>query len=106
MREVADGIFQIVLPTPWPVGPVNVYLIDDEPLTLFDTGPIDGSSFAALELGLAECGYRVEDLGSGSSSAISTPTTGVPGNRSLSALARSCAGSRTSLSGSATTRAR
>lgn len=62
MREVADGIFQIVLPTPWPVGPVNVYLIDDEPLTLFDTGPIDGSSVAALELGLAECGYRVEDL--------------------------------------------
>lgn len=62
MVEVADGIFQIVVPTPWPVGPVNVYLIDDEPLTLFDTGPIDDPSFAALEVGLAECGRRVEDL--------------------------------------------
>jgi len=62
MLEVAAGIWQIVLPTPWPVGPVNAYLIDDEPLTLVDPGPIHGPSFEALDAALAERGYRAEDL--------------------------------------------
>jgi len=60
--EVANGIWRIELPTPWPVGPVHAYLIDDEPLTLFDSGPIYDPAFAALDAGLAACGRRVEDL--------------------------------------------
>lgn len=52
----------IPLPTPFPVGPVNVYLAEGEPLTLIDTGPRDPATLAALEAGLREHGYRVEDL--------------------------------------------
>ena len=52
----------ITLPTPFPVGPVNVYLAEGEPLTLIDTGPKWGPARAALEAGLAEHGCRVEDL--------------------------------------------
>ncbi len=60
---VADGIWRIVVPTPFPVGPVNVYVIDDDPLTLVDTGPIDADARAALEGGLAQIGHAVGDLG-------------------------------------------
>lgn len=31
--EVAQGIYLIKLPTPFPVGPVNVYLIEGDYLT-------------------------------------------------------------------------
>ncbi len=34
-----SGIHRIPLPTPFMVGRVNCYLIEDEPLTLIDTGP-------------------------------------------------------------------
>lgn len=50
------------LPTPFPVGPVNVYLADGHPLTLIDTGPKADVSREALEAGLAALGHRVEDL--------------------------------------------
>ena len=52
----------LCLPTPFPVGPVNVYLAEGEPLTLIDTGPKDDVTRAALEAGFKEYGYRVEDL--------------------------------------------
>lgn len=50
------------LPTPFPVGPVNVYLADGDPLTLVDTGPKADMSREALEIGLSALGHRVEDL--------------------------------------------
>ena len=53
----------LALPTPFPIGPVNVYLVEGEPLTLVDTGPKAGISRQALEAGLAALGYGVEDLG-------------------------------------------
>jgi glyoxylase-like metal-dependent hydrolase (beta-lactamase superfamily II) len=56
------GVSSISIPTPWAVGPVNVYLIEDDPLTLIDTGPVDAVSVATLEAALAERGHRVEDL--------------------------------------------
>jgi len=56
-------VWRIVVPTPWPVGPVNVYVLDDEPLTLVDTGPATPEAMAAIEAGLAAHGRRVEDLG-------------------------------------------
>jgi glyoxylase-like metal-dependent hydrolase (beta-lactamase superfamily II) len=55
-------IHQIVLPTPWDVGPVQVYLIDAEPLTLVDTGVRNPESRAALAAALDELGYGFEDL--------------------------------------------
>ena len=52
----------ISLPTPFPVGPVNVYLSLDAPVTLIDTGPKDDAARHALEEGLRAHGCRVEDL--------------------------------------------
>ena len=59
---VLPSLHLISLPTPFPVGPVNVYVADDGPLTLIDTGPKDEAARAALEAGLAALGHRVEDI--------------------------------------------
>ncbi|MBV9944819.1 MAG: MBL fold metallo-hydrolase [Solirubrobacterales bacterium] len=59
---VAPGIHRIKVPTPFRVGPVNAYLIEDEPLTLVDNGPNSARSLDALELALSELRYRVADL--------------------------------------------
>lgn len=50
------------IPTPFPVGPVNVYLAEGEPLTLVDTGPHYDPAQRALEEALAGLGYRIADL--------------------------------------------
>ncbi len=60
--EVGPGIHRLEIPTPFPIGPVNAYLIAGEPLTLVDSGPNWATAFDALELGLAALGHRVEDL--------------------------------------------
>jgi glyoxylase-like metal-dependent hydrolase (beta-lactamase superfamily II) len=56
------GIHCLPIPTPFAVGRVNCYLIDDEPLTLLDTGPNSGKALDELEQALASVGRRVEDL--------------------------------------------
>ncbi|MCW2967901.1 MAG: fold metallo-hydrolase [Solirubrobacteraceae bacterium] len=50
------------IPTPFAVGRVNCYLIEDDPLTLVDAGPNSGTSLTAMEAALAEHGRRIEDL--------------------------------------------
>ena len=55
-------VHTLPIPTPFAVGRVNCYLVDDDPLTLVDTGPSSGTSLTALEAALAEHGRRVEDL--------------------------------------------
>lgn len=55
-------IHVIPVPTPFMVGRVNCYLVDDDPLTLVDTGPNSGKALDELERGLAERGRRVEDI--------------------------------------------
>jgi glyoxylase-like metal-dependent hydrolase (beta-lactamase superfamily II) len=54
----------IELPTPFPVGPVTLYLADapGEPLTLVDTGPRTPETRAALEAAIAGLGHRLGDL--------------------------------------------
>jgi glyoxylase-like metal-dependent hydrolase (beta-lactamase superfamily II) len=59
---VTEGIHRIEVPTPFAVGRVNVYLIDDEPLTLVDTGPNSATSFDELTNGLAAVGHALEDI--------------------------------------------
>jgi glyoxylase-like metal-dependent hydrolase (beta-lactamase superfamily II) len=59
---VADGIHRLPIPTPFAVGRVNCYLIEDDPLTLVDTGPNSGKALDALEQELRERGHRIEDL--------------------------------------------
>jgi glyoxylase-like metal-dependent hydrolase (beta-lactamase superfamily II) len=50
------------IPTPFAVGRVNCYLIDDDPLTLVDTGPNSGKALDELEQALRAHGRRIEDL--------------------------------------------
>jgi glyoxylase-like metal-dependent hydrolase (beta-lactamase superfamily II) len=52
----------LAVPTPFAVGRVNCYLIEDDPLTLLDAGPNSATSLTTLEALLAEHGHRVEDL--------------------------------------------
>lgn len=61
-RARAAGIHALALPTPFLVGRVNCYLIEDQPLTLIDTGPNSGKTLDELEQGLAALGRRIEDL--------------------------------------------
>jgi glyoxylase-like metal-dependent hydrolase (beta-lactamase superfamily II) len=56
------GIHRIAIPTPFAVGRVNVYLIEDDPLTLVDSGPNSGISLDTLERELEALGRRIEDL--------------------------------------------
>ncbi len=56
------GIHLLALPTPFLVGRVNCYLIEDQPLTLVDTGPNSGKTLDELEQALARHGRRIEDL--------------------------------------------
>ena len=56
------GIHRIAIPTPFAVGRVNIYLIEDDPLTLVDAGPNSGTSFDELTSGLAALGHALEDI--------------------------------------------
>jgi glyoxylase-like metal-dependent hydrolase (beta-lactamase superfamily II) len=59
---VDGGIHCLPIPTPFAVGRVNCYLIDDDPLTLVDTGPNSGKALDQLERMLREHGRRIEEL--------------------------------------------
>lgn len=52
----------LAIPTPWAVGDVNCFLVDDDPLTLVDTGPDTPRARAAIDAAFADHGRRVEDL--------------------------------------------
>jgi len=62
-RRITDvGIRVLRIPTPFQVGRVNTYLIEDEPLTLVDSGPNSGKALDELERQLEALGHRIEDL--------------------------------------------
>jgi glyoxylase-like metal-dependent hydrolase (beta-lactamase superfamily II) len=56
------GIHRFAIPTPFAVGRVNCYLIEDEPLTLIDTGPNSGKALDELTARLGERGHSIDDL--------------------------------------------
>ncbi len=68
LEPTLPHLHAIELPTPFPVGPVTVYLAEapsdapDEPLTLIDTGPLTAETQGALESGLHRLGYSLADL--------------------------------------------
>jgi glyoxylase-like metal-dependent hydrolase (beta-lactamase superfamily II) len=63
LAKAADaGIHRLRIPTPFAVGRVNCYLLEDEPLTLIDTGPNSGKALDELQSQLAERGHSIEDL--------------------------------------------
>lgn len=61
-RLSESSIRRLVLPTPFPVGPVNAYLVRRDPLTLVDTGPLTEDAYARLVAQLREHGVEVADL--------------------------------------------
>jgi glyoxylase-like metal-dependent hydrolase (beta-lactamase superfamily II) len=56
------GIHQLPIPTPFQVGRVNAYLIEDSPLTLVDSGPNSAKALDELEQALDARGHRIEDI--------------------------------------------
>ncbi|HWD10832.1 MAG TPA: MBL fold metallo-hydrolase [Solirubrobacteraceae bacterium] len=58
----AAGIHRLAIPTPFMVGRVNAYLIEDSPLTLVDSGPNSAKALDELEQALAALGHAIEDI--------------------------------------------
>jgi glyoxylase-like metal-dependent hydrolase (beta-lactamase superfamily II) len=56
------GIHRIAVPTPFAVGRVNVYVIEDAPLTLVDAGPNSGTSFDELQRGIDRLGHSLDEI--------------------------------------------
>ncbi len=62
-RAAELGIHRLAVPTPFQVGRINAYLIDDDPLTLVDSGPNSAKALDELEQALAAHGRAVEEIG-------------------------------------------
>jgi len=58
----AQGIHRLAIPTPFAVGRVNVYLIEDDPLTLVDAGPNSGRALDELQMRLRDRGHSIDDI--------------------------------------------
>jgi glyoxylase-like metal-dependent hydrolase (beta-lactamase superfamily II) len=61
-RAAEAGIHVLRIPTPFAVGRVNAYLIEDDPLTLVDSGPNSGRALDELHHQLAERGHSIDDI--------------------------------------------
>lgn len=62
MGRPSTNVVSLSLPTPFPIGDVNVYLIEGNPLTLVDTGVNTEESWEALNKGIEAAGYRLKDI--------------------------------------------
>jgi glyoxylase-like metal-dependent hydrolase (beta-lactamase superfamily II) len=62
-ERISDaGIRLMRIPTPFQVGRVNTYLLEDHPLTLVDSGPNSGKALDELERQVQALGHRIEDI--------------------------------------------
>ncbi len=61
-RAASEGIHCLRIPTPFAVGRVNTYLIEDDPLTLVDSGPNSGKALDELQHQLANHGHSIDDI--------------------------------------------
>jgi glyoxylase-like metal-dependent hydrolase (beta-lactamase superfamily II) len=55
-------VVPLTLPTPFPVGPVNAFLLPGPPVTLVDCGPKTDAAREALEAGLAKAGHALRTV--------------------------------------------
>jgi glyoxylase-like metal-dependent hydrolase (beta-lactamase superfamily II) len=55
-------IHKMEIPTPYPVGDINVYLWEEEPLTLIDSGPPTREAKERLRSELSKLGFRFKDI--------------------------------------------
>lgn len=60
---MADLVERLAVPTPFPVGPTNCYLVRSDPPLLVDTGPLTDTAREVLDRKLAEAGCPIERLG-------------------------------------------
>ncbi len=62
MKGKHQKIHSIELPVPFPVKTTNVYVVDEEPITLIDTGVKTDMSLQVLKDSLRRLGYGIEDI--------------------------------------------
>lgn len=62
MAEWKDGIAKLFIPTPFPVGDVNVYVVKGDRLTLIDVGPKTDAAWEALNAQLKDLQLTVNDI--------------------------------------------
>lgn len=62
MSELPKNIIPIPLPTPFIIGPVNVFIIKRDPITLIDTGVGTEDAYNALVMGLHAHGLAIHDI--------------------------------------------
>ncbi|WP_309087621.1 MBL fold metallo-hydrolase [Domibacillus sp.] len=60
--ETYKDIVKITVPTPFPIGDVNTYVVKGDRLTLIDAGIRTEEAGAALKAGLKNAGYEVSDI--------------------------------------------
>ncbi len=48
IKQVTNRIYKIELPVPFPIPSINLFLVDESPRTLVDTGVKTDASFKAL----------------------------------------------------------
>jgi hypothetical protein len=61
-EPVAPDVRRLVLPAPYPVGPVNAYLVLGSEPALIDAGPASPEGVEALVAGLAAAGVEPGDV--------------------------------------------
>ncbi len=57
VEHLPAGIVHVALPTPFPVGPVNCYVLLEDPVTVVDPGMIWADSAQLIEAARTEQGY-------------------------------------------------
>jgi len=62
VQRLSGALARIVVPTPFPVGPVNAYLVDAGEPALIDVGPSTDEAWAAIVDGLGQLGRAPEDV--------------------------------------------
>ena len=62
MTNLIDGVSRFEIPTPFPVGNANCYLIEGSPLTLIDTGPKTSKGLAAIQQSLQAMSYDLSEI--------------------------------------------
>jgi len=62
LDDLPEGVLVSQLPTPFPVGPVNCWLIAERPITLIDPGMLIPESLSAVEDLLARGGVTLADV--------------------------------------------
>ncbi len=62
MESLLAGIHVIPLPTPFPVGEINVYFLEGDEPTLIDAGPSTQEAYHTLKERLAALKYTIKDI--------------------------------------------